>query len=342
MKEIIPPTETAVRKGRWKRRLIRSVAITVPLLIILFAAGLWFSSNQLLFPVWRGVSKDLSVCNPETEKNWGKGCGNLRITHEFKFQELQIPALSGYQLPGWLIRTADNGKGPAKGAILLVHGGGGDRREETRFIGYYLDRQLDVLTFDLGGHGEAPGPVAGMTYGDRESRDVLSVYLYLTGQYDKVYAMGTSVGAASILIALPEMPKLAGVIAENPSPGFQRLIKESPVSKSIPGWFSTLLIRLTMLRGHFDGQLSPENSLRLVKTTPIFFIHSRTDKLLPYRTTEEMANAYAGPKTCWFPEKGDHAAIWEVDPADYEKRVTDFLNYSSLPATATPALAIQR
>lgn len=55
-----------------------------------------------------------------------------------------------------------------------------------------------------------------MTYGQRESRDVLSAYLYLAGKYEKLYAMGTSVGAASILIALPEMPKLAGVIAENP------------------------------------------------------------------------------------------------------------------------------
>jgi hypothetical protein len=86
-----------------------------------------------------------------------------------------------------------------------------------------------------------------MTYGHRESRDALSAYLYLTGKYANVYAMGSSVGAAAILIALSEMPKLAGVIAENPFSSFQRLIMETPASRSIPTWFTHILINVAML-----------------------------------------------------------------------------------------------
>jgi alpha-beta hydrolase superfamily lysophospholipase len=218
---------------------------------------------------------------------------------------------------------------PAQGVIMLVHSGGSDRREETRYIQFFLSQKLDVLTFDLGCQGEAPCLVPGMTYGHRESRDVLSAYLYLTDKYEKVYAMGSSVGAASILIALPEMPKLAGVIAENPMASFQRLIKEAPQSQSMPGGGTELLINLAMMRGKFDGLLSPENSLPLAKTTPIFFIHSKEDTVVSYQQTQDLVDLYAGPKTVWFPEKGDHSAIWDVDHADYEKRVADFLN--SLP-----------
>ncbi len=87
---------------------------------------------------------------------------------------------------------------------------------------------------DVGCDGEAPCPLPGLTYGQRESRDVLSAYLFLTSRYDKVLAMGSSVGAASILVALPEMPKLKGVIAENPMASFQKLIAESPAARSIP------------------------------------------------------------------------------------------------------------
>lgn len=312
-----------------KRKLISVAIIGFVAVPVLFGGGLWFASNQLLFPVWRGVTKDLSVCQPETTKYWGAGCGNLRTTHEFKFNEVQVPSVNGYDLPGWLIGSAENGRGPAQGAIMLIHGGGSDRREETRYVRFFLGRNLDVLTLDLGCHGEAPCPVPGLTYGHRESRDVLSAYLYLTDKYEQVYAMGTSVGAAAILIALPEMPKLTAVIAENPMASFQRLIMEAPESRSMPGWATDLLIKLAMLRGRFDGLLSPEHSLRLAKTTSIYFIHSKQDTVVSYQQTQELAALYAGPKTVWFADKGSHAAIWDANPADYEKRVADFLD--SLP-----------
>jgi alpha-beta hydrolase superfamily lysophospholipase len=261
-----------------------------------------------------------------TAKYWGAGCSNLRTTNEFKFREVHFSSVNGYELPGWLIGTAENGKGRAKGAIMLIPAGGSDRREETRFIQFFLGQNLDVLALDVGCQGEAPCPVPGMTYGQRESRDVLSAYLYLTDKYEKVYAMGSSVGAASILIALPEMPKLTAAIAENPMVSFQQLIKDAHESQSMPGWAIDLLIKVAMLRGRFDGLISPAHSLHFAKSTPIYFIHSKMDEIVSYTQTQELADLYAGPKTIWLPEKGSHAAIWDADHADYEKRLADFLN----------------
>jgi uncharacterized protein len=309
-----------------KRKLKWLVIIVPVLLLVLLTGGLWFASNQLLYPSFRGATRDLSVCKAETAQYWGEGCGNLRTTHQFKFSEVKVRSLNGYDLPGWFIKTTDNGMEPARGAIMLIHGGGSDRREETRYIQFLLNQKLDVLTLDMGCQGEAPCPVPGITYGQRESRDVLSAYLYLSGQYEKVYAMGGSVGAATILIALPAMPKLAGVIAENPMASFQRLIREAPESKSMPGWATDVLIKLAMLRGRFDGLLSAENSLPLAKTTPIFFIHSKEDKTISYHQTEDLANLYQGPKTIWLADKGDHSTIWNVDHAEYEKKIADFLS----------------
>jgi len=231
-------------------------------------------------------------------KYWGEACGNLRSTHEFAFSEVSVPSVDGFEMPGWLIGSAENGKGPARGAIMLIAAGGSDRREETRYVQFFLGRNLDVLTLDLGCQGEAPCPVPGLTYGQRESRDVLSAYLYLANRYEKIYAMGSSVGAASILNALPEMPKLT---AAN-------------------------LIDMAMLRGRFDGLTSPEHSLRLAKTTPVYFIHSKMDEVVSYRQTQILADLYAGPKMIWFPDKGNHATIWDVDHADYEKRLAAFLD----------------
>jgi fermentation-respiration switch protein FrsA (DUF1100 family) len=48
-------------------------------------------------------------------------------------------------------------------------------------------------------------------------------------------------------------------------------------------------------------------------------------KVVSYKQTQDLVELYTGPKTVWFPEKGEHSAIWDVDHADYEKRVADFL-----------------
>jgi uncharacterized protein len=308
------------------RRYIKQSLMLLLLLLLSFSAWLWYGSEQLLFPVAKGVSKNLTVCKEETADSWGVNCGNLRVTHEFQFDEIDVPSINGYKLPGWLITTFKNGRGATRAAIMLIHGGGADRREETRFIRFFLDRHMDVLTVDLGCHGEAPCPVSGLTYGERESRDVLSVYLFLSARFDEIYAMGTSVGAASILISLPAMPKIVAVIAENPMVDFQRFTADAVESRSLPGWFAPALTWLTMTRGRFDGLLSPKNSLRFVNTTPIFFVHSKSDRVISYRRTEDLADNYKGPKTVWLPEIGDHASIWETNHDEYEKRLSLFLN----------------
>jgi hypothetical protein len=61
-----------------KRKLLWSFAAFIILVCSLGGIMLWSASGQLLFPVWRGVSKNLSVCPAEAERYWGKNCGNLK------------------------------------------------------------------------------------------------------------------------------------------------------------------------------------------------------------------------------------------------------------------------
>jgi len=315
-----PKTKTNI-----KRKIAWTSGGVLVLLVVFFGWGLWFASGQLLAPSFKGLTKDFAVCSPETEKYFGTNCGNLRTTKQFAFDEVSIPSTNGYDLGGWLVTAAANQHTPAKGAIMLVHAGGSDRREDTRYIDFYLQQGLDVLTFDMSCSGESPCKTGGLTYGQRESRDVLSAYLYLTKKYEKVYAMGSSVGAASILIALPQMPQLAGVIAENPYVSFDRLVKEAKESKSLPAWAVDSMLSLAMIRGKFDAQQNPKTSLELASKTPLFFIHSKADTNTPYAQTQELLNAYPGPKTAWFPEQGEHALVWNTNQAAYEAEVGHFL-----------------
>lgn len=311
-----------------KRILLWSLLTVLLAIPVFISFGIWSASNQLLFPVWRD-NRDFSACNPETENHWGPSCGNLRNSNEFKFEELKIPSSNGFDLPTWKISSLQNGKGKSKGAIFLVHGGGSDKREMTKHIRFFLKRGLDVFSFDFGCHGEASCAVPGLSYGYRESKDVLSMYRYLAKEYDRIYALGSSVGASSILISVPEMQKLSAVIVENPMYNFERLILEFPgTEKDIPALFSHLLIKLAQFRGKFETIPSPASSLKKVSSVPIFFIHSKEDQVVPFRQSQDLAEIYKGPKMIWFPEKGEHGGVWNINPNEYEKRLSAFLDSS--------------
>ncbi|TGK84660.1 alpha/beta hydrolase [Leptospira noumeaensis] len=302
-----------------------SLVIVFSLVLFAFTFGMWSASDQILFPNWKGVSKDFLKCSPEGEKNWGKSCGNIRLTKEFYFREVLIPSLNGYDLPGWLVPAHENGILFSKGVILFVHGGGSDRRELTRLIPFYLNQGFDVLSFDLSCHGEAPCMVPGLTFGNREFRDVLSAYLYVSKKYKNILMFGSSVGASSLLIALPFLNGVKGLILENPMINFNRLILDSPESASLPNWMIQSLIDLVTSRGKFDSLLSPENSLRFSSSVPLLLIHSKKDFVVSYKHSEFLANLYPAPSEVWFPELGSHGKVWDENPSKYEARVKDFI-----------------
>jgi len=309
------------------RRLIWGAGVVIALLTGVTFFALWSASGQLLFPVSRGVKKDLAFCPPEAEHHWGKHCGNLRQTGIWKFHEVSFENAAALKLSGWLIRGADNGRTAARGAVLLAHGGGSDRREMTRLISMYLKHGLDVLTFDYSCHGESPCAVPGLTYGERESHDILAAYNFLRGRYIKIYAFGSSVGATAVLTALPHLEGIAGVIAENAPYSFARLLRETPAApQEIPGWFTALLVDVTQSRGKFTGSPNAPDALAATRSAPIMFIHSRNDEVVPVSHTVDLAAAYSGKKTLWLPDYGKHGAIYDANPVAYEKRVAAFLS----------------
>ncbi|MCG6141342.1 alpha/beta hydrolase [Leptospira mtsangambouensis] len=316
----------SMAKFRW----LGSISVMLILLVFsVFTFAIWQASNQILFPNWKGITKDFRECSSEGEKLWGKFCGNIRLTKEFEFKEISIRSLNGYDLPGWLVPAHANRKGLQKGVILLVHGGGADRRELTRMIPLYLRQGFDVLSFDLSCHGEAPCPFPGLSFGNRESRDVLSAYLYVSKKYKDILMLGSSVGASSILISLPFLDQVKGIILENPMLSFQRLILDSPESSGLPDQMVQTLIDFVTIRGKFDTLLSPENSLPLARNVPLLFIHSKKDSVVPYEHSMLLTKLYSGPSEVWFPEFGSHGLIWETNQSEYEFKVQKFIQRST-------------
>lgn len=307
------------------RRILKAALFVVPLGAVLAAGSIfWSASSQILHPPGPGDVGDISGCREQSRALWGDDCGRLTRRLDVDRQEMTFQSQNGYALAGWkLHRSSSN---PSNKVLLYVPGGGSDRREASRYVDLAFSLGYDLVAIDPACQGLSSCSSLGLSYGARESRDILSVVSKLQQDYAHVAVMGSSVGAASILIALPDMPDIAAVIAENPMSSLWQLLRDAPEARDMPNWAITFLVQLTNWRGDFPFEPDALSAISRGKRVPLLLIHSKTDQIVPPTHSENLAKAYRGPVKVWVTEHGAHGAVWNADPAAYEAKVRDFLS----------------
>jgi uncharacterized protein len=86
-------------------------------------------------------------------------------------------------------------------------------------------RGYSVLLIDFQAHGESPGRQ--ITFGDRESRDVVAAlqFLHRTSPIEKVGVIGVSLGAAALVLA-DDRPSVDAVVMESMYPTLQQALTD--------------------------------------------------------------------------------------------------------------------
>jgi alpha-beta hydrolase superfamily lysophospholipase len=290
--------------------------------LLLIGAGIFYFSNGLMRPAWQ--ESGISRCEGYRRDTFGPSCGNLAENKLWRYVDVKLETPRGYALPGWYVPAAANhgadralnidvNQAPrARTGVFYAHGGGSDRREGYRYLEYLIGRGFDVYLFDYSCHGEAPCAVPGLSFGEREHRDIVDILHHLKSRHARVFAMGTSMGAASLLTALPVAEPIDAVVVENPLYSFERLALETGAAPSfLPLWFRRLTVALTLRRAHFSGEVSAGNAMRRFSSKmPIVFLHSKADTLVPYTHSVDLHGAYQGPKHLELFETGRHARLW--------------------------------
>ena len=302
------------------RKILFIILLLVPGIAVF--TSLWFLSGRMLYPPWK--TADLTEQPPEY---WGEENGNLRFNKKFVFNDVTVESENG-RLSGWHVPYHLNRGRSAvesKTALFFLHGAGTDRRQGFRYLEYFLDRGCDVYLFDLSGHGESSG-APGISMGIREHKDAIAIYRFLRGKYTSVIAMGTSMGATSLLIALDQLKGIDAVIAENPFYSPERFIEEIPALAPFPRWYKVLLLKMICFRGGFDDICSSAQGVASQSGIPVLFIHSKKDNLIPYRQSVDLHRIYRGPKKLLITEEGGHTVIWDSERELYEDTLDDFLD----------------
>ncbi|MBX7058868.1 MAG: alpha/beta hydrolase [Leptospirales bacterium] len=323
---------------KWLRRILFSL----PLLFFAAATGVaFYFTNRALYPEWKTTPGEC----PERRRDWGKDCGDASRNGEYFVRDINLSSAGPLALdtPAWFLSAADNRERltlatdgafhPAgRWAAAFIHGGGADRREGYRYARYFLSRGIDYYMLDTVCHGSAPcAENKALSFGAREQQAVRNLYAAVRPKYDGLILMGTSVGATSLLDALPDLPKVNAVIAENPMFSPEQFFLDTPAAPSFfPKVYRRLLFSLAAWRADFPTDMSPAARLLHYSGAPIYFLHSTEDRLIPPHHSEDLYAEYKGTKLLWITNKGQHARLWNADPADYERRLDDFLNRHAL------------
>src|SRR5206468_6761371 len=112
----------------------------------------------------------------------------LGLPHE----RVRFAASDGVQLSGWYVPSRNGA------AIVLVHGGGGDRQGTIRHARMLAKAGYGVLLYDARGRGESQGHenAAGWQW----DRDVRGAVSFLTSRgIDNIGLLGLSTGAEAVV-----------------------------------------------------------------------------------------------------------------------------------------------
>jgi hypothetical protein len=129
-------------------------------------------------------------------------------------QALQLPhrditflATDGVRLSGWYV-PGTNGA-----AIVLVHGGGGDREGTIRHARLLAASGYGVLLYDARGRGESGGQEN--AFGWRWDRDVRGAVYYLEAAGIRhIGLLGLSTGAEAVVTEAASDPRVAAVVSD--------------------------------------------------------------------------------------------------------------------------------
>lgn len=228
---------------------------------------------------------------------------------------------AGGRIAGWFARGA-----PGRGAVLLLHGVRGDRRQMLARAQALHGRGYSVLLIDLPAHGESSG--VRISFGHHEAEGVRASLRFLaqTLPGEKMAVVGVSLGAAAFVLA-EAAPAPNAVVLESMYPTIEEAVADRLRQRA--GAFGAacaplLLTQLPLRLGITAQALRPIDRLSNLRA-PVLIVAGTADRYTTQAETQRLFAAAAEPKELWLVEGAGHQDLYRYDPRGYEQRVFGFL-----------------
>ena len=250
--------------------------------------------------------------------------GNPRQSLGLAYSNVLIPDELG-PMPAWFI------PGRTDTWVILVHGINGNPNEGLRIAPALHKDGLSslVITYreDLG----APKSPDGLHHmGLTEWRDLAAAARYaLSHGAQRLVLMGYSMGGAIVTQFMEHSPlakRVAGLVLDAPALSWKAILSFNATEMGLPS-FAALPVEWA-IGTRVDADWNSLDALQHTSAfhLPILLFHGTDDRLVPISTSDQFAKALPGWVTYYRVPDAGHTEAWNVDPAQYEQRLTTFLS----------------
>ncbi|MCA6774109.1 alpha/beta hydrolase [Enterococcus mundtii] len=297
------------------------IGVTLLVTVVLVFAGNYFY-NYAVVP----SEKDfLEGDTPGTTKTNEESSAQSWFANPDNRKEWQQISTDGLKLSAIYLPATDSHK-----TAIVAHGYMGNAETMANYAKMFHDLGYNVLVPDARGHGKSEGDYIG--FGWHERKDYvkwIDQVLETNGQSEEIVLYGISMGAATVMMTSGEsLPTNVKAIIEDC--GYSSVNEE--LAYQLNELFSLPpfpLIQVTSLMtkiraGYFFGEADAIQQLEK-NQLPMLFIHGDADTFVPYEMLDKVYQATNGPKEKYIVPGAEHAKAYSIDPENYQKTVSSFL-----------------
>jgi uncharacterized protein len=241
------------------------------------------------------------------------------------YRAVHFAAADGLELRGWY-RPSQN-----RAAVVVVHGGGGDRTGALRHARLLARHGYGVLVYDSRGRGESDGSPNVNGWG--WDHDVVGALTYLRRRPDvdpeRVGGLGLSTGADVLIEVGAKDRHLKAVVSDGATGRSTEDRPEGGYDPVSSAYFASYFAALRVLSGDKPGPPLKKLAAQ-VSPTPLFLIGVGSG-IKEREFNRVYAEAAREPVHYWELPDVSHSAAIRERPREYERRVVGFFDSALLP-----------
>ena len=242
-----------------------------------------------------------------------------------EYQTVSFASSDGLELYGWY-RPSRN-----RAAVVVVHGGGGDRTGAVEHAELLARHGFGVLVYDSRGRGKSEGSPVGFGWG--WPKDVAGALTYLRERRDvdpeRIGGLGLSRGADVLIRVAAEDKRLKAVVSDGATGGSFADYRNLGEEAEGPPFYLTMYTATRVFSGESPGQ-PLKDAVARISPTPLLLI--ATGGSLPGERdfNRIYAEAAREPVELWELPDVNHTAAIRERPSEYERRVVGFFDEALL------------
>lgn len=279
----------------------------------------------------------------------------LQVTHhdpDSRGQDVKFPTADGITLAGSLFLPDE-----PRGVVVFCPELGANRWTALKYCEALLDSGFAIVSFDFRNHGDSDStsdyePFHWAT--DYELTDAQAA-LHFAREHPVLSDLplgivGVSRGGATALVAAAQNPDVQAILADSPfslGPMIEMYVRQLGeiymprwLIRGSPMWYLRSLVKMAVWfsqRRRNCRYLKVRPWLPGLASRTVLLVSGRRDSYVKPQVVQALADRIGARCKLWLVDRAKHNRAREVDPEEYDKRLTELFTMSATRRKLEPA-----